>query len=166
MNPSVIKVIDGYENYAVSDDGRVYSKAKGLWTEKTRSLAQNGYYAVWLYKNNEPKYAYVHHLVLSAFDGPKPKGKEALHIDGVRTNNHKNNLRWGSRKENVADAMKHGTFTTGTRNGGAKLSYEDVRDIRGMWDQGYSVKGIMNIHHVSDTTIRRVLNKETYKDVD
>lgn len=51
----------------------------------------------------------LHRLVLIAFAGPPPAGCEVLHIDGNPGNNNRNNLRWGTRSENVRDRVRHGT---------------------------------------------------------
>jgi hypothetical protein len=46
---------------------------------------------------------YVHHLVLEAFVGPAPARHECLHWDDHPENNRLDNLRWGTRAENLAD---------------------------------------------------------------
>lgn len=54
---------------------------------------------------------YVHRIVALTFIGVPPFAKsEVCHNDGNRRNNHYSNLRWGTRKENVADSIRHGTF--------------------------------------------------------
>jgi hypothetical protein len=60
--------------------------------------------------------AYVHHLVLEAFVGPRPAGDQAAHGDGDRLNNVLGNLRWATPKENNGDKRSHGTAMLGTRN--------------------------------------------------
>lgn len=52
----------------------------------------------------------VHRVVASAHLGPCPEGMEVLHIDGDRTNNRADNLRYGTRSENNRDQVRHGTF--------------------------------------------------------
>ncbi len=49
------------------------------------------------------KCKFVHDLVLRAFVGPPPAGNECLHWDDSPANNHLENLRWGTRAENLAD---------------------------------------------------------------
>lgn len=51
---------------------------------------------------------YVAHLVLTAFVGPRPPGKECCHNDGNKLNNAVENLRWDTRSENVRDIVRHG----------------------------------------------------------
>jgi hypothetical protein len=43
----------------------------------------------------------VHQLVCEAFHGPCPAGLETLHEDENGLNNRPENLRWGTRKENL-----------------------------------------------------------------
>lgn len=60
----------------------------------------------------------VHTLVLTAFCCPRPEGMECLHGDGNPANNRINNLRWGTRSENIFDAIRHGArdYTKFKRN--------------------------------------------------
>ncbi len=80
----------------------------------------------------------VHRLVCEAFHGQPPEGKNcALHNDGVKTNNHPTNLRWGSQKDNKDDCMKHfkdsgiqyAHWNQGNKHSLSKLTPEKVRFI-------------------------------------
>ena len=65
----VIKDIVGYEKeYAVTKDGKI-------WSHKSKKFLnpgnhRNGYLQVALWKNNKPKYYFVHRLVAEAIDEP------------------------------------------------------------------------------------------------
>ena len=48
----------------------------------------------------------VHLLVLEAFRGPRPYRCEALHGNDIPHDNRASNLRWGSRRENLADRRR------------------------------------------------------------
>ena len=51
----------------------------------------------------------VHRLVCAAFHGPQPEGKPWVnHKDGVKNNNHADNLEWSSISENVQHAHDTG----------------------------------------------------------
>jgi len=58
------------------------------------------------YVNGKRKLAYVHTLVCLAFNGLPPTDKhEVNHIDYDKTNNHKDNLEWVTRSENVQHSV-------------------------------------------------------------
>jgi hypothetical protein len=57
----------------------------------------------------------VHKLVLLAFVGPNPPKYECLHANGDPADNRLVNLRWGTRSENIQDAVRHGTWMTPER---------------------------------------------------
>nr|WP_296764195.1 NUMOD4 domain-containing protein [Rhodococcus sp. (in: high G+C Gram-positive bacteria)] len=69
----------------------------------------NGYLHVTLWKNNEQENAYPHQLVALAFLGPKPAGCEVLHGPLGSMVNCVDNLRWGTRSENILDNVARGT---------------------------------------------------------
>lgn len=109
----------GIEGYEVSSDGRVRSvdgTSSYMWRGQrvTRSfsgqvlrtpLNPDGYQTVTIRK----QWFTVHSLVARAFHGPRPDGQQVRHLNGVRTDNRIENLRWGTPKENTADMLRHGT---------------------------------------------------------
>ena len=56
------------------------------------------------------KTRFVHRLVLESFGPPRPGDNyECLHINGIASDNRIENLRWGTRSENIQDAVRMGT---------------------------------------------------------
>ena len=91
--------IDGYENYLIYNDGRVYSKYKNKFLKQKNY--KGGYYFVNLYKNGKMKSFRIHRLVgLHYLDNVEGKN-EIDHIDRNKSNNHISNLRWCNRSENM-----------------------------------------------------------------
>lgn len=129
--------------YEVSDDGRVRS----LWFRNGRAdrpravplfmkgivQSRGGYVHVMLSGRRQLS---VHRMVLETFVGPRPPGMEACHSNGNPADNRLSNLRWGSRLDNAADRDAHGRTARGERNGCAKLSAEQVADIRASNERG------------------------------
>lgn len=131
MNEERWLPVPGYVGeYEVSDRGRVrslprtityvsprsgnpVSRPAGGVVLKASSHCKSGHQMVAL---RSQKLFYVHHLVLAAFVGPKPEGMEALHRDGNPANNDLSNLRWGTRGENILDAVRHGTHQMARRS--------------------------------------------------
>lgn len=96
----------GYEGlYDISDRGRVWSHITGIFLKPGFNPA-NGKVHVTL--NRPRKIRYIHHLVLEAFVGPRPEGKEGCHFNDIGTNNWVGNLRWDTRSANKFDAVRNG----------------------------------------------------------
>ena len=104
------KDIPGYEGrYQVSDQGRVRSfclDTRGRFLKPGRM--PSGHLSVALGRRNSQC---VHRLVLLAFVGPPPKKSECRHLNGVPSDNRLENLKWGTRSENIGDDFVHGVRT-------------------------------------------------------
>lgn len=100
-------VTDGFTNYEASNKGRVRNK------NTRRVLAQRvgplGYLQVGVKTDcGKVRDAFLHVLVVRAFEGPKPfEGAETRHLDGNKLNNDPSNLKWGTKQENLADQVRH-----------------------------------------------------------
>ncbi|WP_344395804.1 HNH endonuclease signature motif containing protein [Streptomyces asiaticus] len=77
-----------------------------------------------------------HRAVYSAFYGSIPAGALIRHIDGDSLNNRLSNLAAGTQKENMADAIRHGTVPSGESHYASKLSDDQVREIRDRYAAG------------------------------
>lgn len=118
--------VPGWEGrYEVSNDGRVRSHTARNPRDLSPNYMKNGYRAVQLWRDNKPTGAYVHRLVAAAFVAGGGDGMDVRHLDGSRDNNHASNLAWGTRQDNVNDAVAHGTALHK-----AKLNELEVRAIR------------------------------------
>ena len=109
---------EGY--YEVSECGQIRSLDRVIvgrdgvnYLKKGRLLKPNphkdmGYLIVSLWKNNVGESLYVHRLVAKAYL-PNPLNlPEVNHKDGVRVNNHKDNLEWCTSSENSVHAVATG----------------------------------------------------------
>lgn len=135
------KAIPGFEGfYEVSDHGRVRSLDRVITDTLGRvrrlkgqlrqpQVRPDGYVQVNL-SSGEADVRYVHELVLTTFVGPAPEGQECRHRDGARGNNCLVNLHYGTRVENQADRVAHGTDLRGEAVYGAKLNPDAVIEIR------------------------------------
>lgn len=97
------KDVVGYENYQISNLGNVRSlNYRGTGKEKILrpGLNSNGYCHVSLWKDKTKKVMNVHRLVALSFI-PNPENKPCIdHINGDRSDNREENLRWCTNKEN------------------------------------------------------------------
>ena len=122
----------GFEGlYEVSDAGQVRS-IRGPYCGRVLSPGPHngGYPLIHLYRSGRRTARTLHSIVAAAFIGPRPDGQVVRHVDGVRTNCRAGNLLYGTPQQNEADKQVHGTVPRGEKNAAAKLTAEDVRQIR------------------------------------
>jgi hypothetical protein len=105
------KSVVGHAGYEVSDLGRVKSSLRGGRILRP-GIASNGYPTVALGRG---KTRTIHSLVAEAFIGPRPDGQEVRHKDGNRRNPAALNLSYGTRTQNIYDAVAHGTWLSPAR---------------------------------------------------
>jgi len=86
-------------------DVSIFSNSKHA---KGRELSQyfnpNGYLRCKMNNKN----IHVHQLIAELFHGQKPQNKVVNHKDGVKTNNHPDNLEYVSIAENIYHAIENG----------------------------------------------------------
>jgi hypothetical protein len=115
--------VPSYPGLEASDDGQVRRGTKIL-----RQHTQDGGY---FYVSYGQRSLMVNRLVCEAFNGPPPTPfHQAAHDNGARTDNVPSNLIWKTRKENYQDQIRHGTSKRGEGHHLAKLTEEQVREIR------------------------------------
>jgi hypothetical protein len=113
----VFVIIQGFENYSISNFGRIISTTQSkpkLLSPQTDAM---GYSHYRLYNRTETDEVNVtlfkgHRLVAAYFvNRPKVKSTSLLevnHIDGNKSNNHFSNLEWVTRSENLKHAIRTG----------------------------------------------------------
>lgn len=121
MKNEIWKDIENYEGYyQISNLGRLKSLERNIprvnngkivnYIQKERIIkltknGKDGYFKVYLRKNNTYKRFYIHRLVARYFlkDGTEKYNDKSFnvnHKDGIKTNNKKDNLEWVTRSEN------------------------------------------------------------------
>lgn len=161
----------GMPYYEVSDQGRVRSylarhRGSKFITEprlvQFNLLNENGslYARLMIYEGDKKirRNRFLHHLVLEAFEGPRPApGMLGCHNDGDKLNCRRSNLRWGTPAGNAADRAKHGTLITGESHYNHKLTADQVVEIKTKtdWRRG-DIAAMAEKFGVSATTISKV----------
>lgn len=85
----------------------------------------------------------VHKIVAEIFLGPCPAGLEILHEDDNHQNNRYTNLRYGTHKENLRDAVRNGRIRKGSNVNTAVLSDEQALKIKTRLLNGEKVSSIV-----------------------
>lgn len=173
------KVINGYENYEISNYGIIRNIRSGKILSQS---IRNNYKRVGLFLKPKQKSFDVHRLVAEHFlpepspelvlAASKTKLKKVLvnHIDGDKTNNRIDNLEWTTYSDNV----KHSYFigrdlSNGEEHYNSKLTNDDVNKIRKMYKDSGGIRGIYtelaNYYNVSQTTIKSIVDRTSWKHI-
>lgn len=159
------KNIMGFPEYEINIIGQVWSW-KGFKFLKTSTT--HGYHHVCLCKNNKKYTKRIHILVLDNFRGKKPNDFEARHLDGNKDNNKLSNLKWGTKKENGKDKIKHGTskVNEGVKHGQHKLDEDDIRMICILYGSGlHTQRYLSSVFKINQSIISKIVNKKVWKHV-
>ncbi|MEG6615375.1 NUMOD4 motif-containing HNH endonuclease [Peptococcaceae bacterium 1198_IL3148] len=171
------KDIEGFEGfYQISNYGRVKSLGGWCGTAKRKEriravhLTHDGYEKVRLIHGGKDKTVRVHRLVAEAFI-PNPENKDTVnHKDGNKRNNHVSNLEWVDRSEQMIHAYKLGLKTSrvGSKNKNAKLTAEQVREIRNSYipySREFGTVALAKKYGVTNRVIGLIVRGKSYENV-
>lgn len=158
MEEEIWRDIPGYEGlYQVSNFGNV----KRIFKKHERLLKPydvKGYLYVYLCTDNTRKFKTIHSLVLESFIGPRPYNMDVCHCDGNKQNNHLDNLRYDTHRNNIIDCVKQ------NRQRSQKLSVDDIIEIRRLLQEGnLTVKQIADKFNVSYNHVYNIKNRHCFK---
>ena len=158
--------IEDLSGYWIYEDGRVWSDPKPPQNPHGKFLRQplnkDGYVEYCLHFQRERYYRYAHRLVLEAFVYSRPEGMECRHLDGNKRNNHVSNLCWGTRAENVADKQRHGTMVRGSKHKLAKLTEQDVMEIRDLMRGPYSQRKVGEMYGICRQQVTKIKSRRQW----
>ena len=171
MDNEIWKDIPGYEGcYQASTAGRIKSIAhpvagKNPYTGKpfirmvSERILRPGRYSksghVSVPLGRRTNGILVHRLVMRTFVGNCPEGMEVLHKNGNLVDNRLENLRYGTRTENILDVFYQGKRWR-------KLNVDDVQAIRFGISSGFTGVELSRMFGVSPTIISSIKKKRTF----
>lgn len=179
------RIIPGYPAYEVSNRGRVRSIPRQIryfsnqwrrwvvrWApghvRKPHVVDDRGVVDVDLHG----RFVAIHRLVLLAFSGPCPDGKQACHFpDNSPSHNCIENLRWGTPVENCEDRDIHGNTRRGSAVNTSKLSASQVQAVRQFFNRPIpkgqqrrkGVSALANELGVSTTALYLIVHRKNWK---
>lgn len=161
MNAILTKPFPIDPNYLVSSDGNIFSlKARNYLSFV---LDRKGYRSVNLSTKGEEYKYIVSRMVLITFVRLPKEGEDAHHLDRDITNNRLSNLQWVTRKENIQEQIKAGTFVFGIQNGKSKLTEEQVREIRYLYSLGLTQMELGKKFNVHFSNISLIIHRKNWK---
>lgn len=153
------------KNYFVSDHGRVFCAAPLRQMKPHRSPKTNYLSVKLIESNGRCKSEYVHRIVLRAFVGDCPIGKQCAHGDGDRSNNRLSNLRWATPSENGMDKFSHGTVLFGDRHPNTRISTSTARAIVADLAAGFTHPEIAARHSVTLPTVANISTGRSWRHI-
>ena len=156
------------KDYSVSNYGRIRRESgqyKGHIS--TGRLNSSGYMFFVLRQKPHRAMKFVHRLVACAFlNNGQDSALFVNHIEGVKTNNHVDNLELVTFSENINHAYKSGLMPSGEKHTWAKLTANDVRQIRDDFDLGRSnINRLAKKYKVAFDTIKFIVRRQTWKHI-
>jgi hypothetical protein len=176
------KEIPGFPGYWINRKGEVRSQhriggnrleGKGgtvisdrIWRKLLfREDKRNGRILISLQQNGKKRTMKRAVLLLTTFVGPRPPGMQCCHANDVNTDDRLSNLRWDTLANNIRDRIKNGGNPAGERNGRAKLTDDDVREIRRLHLIGLSTRNIASMFPVSKSMVAYICRGDSWANV-
>jgi hypothetical protein len=161
----------GWEGwYSVSSFGRVRREKAGRTAHAGRVLAgynyeKRTYHRITLYRDYEQRNLAVHRLVVEAFIGPIPDGKQVNHIDCNPRNNHLENLEIVTPKENIQHALINGLIRRGETHSNTDLTERDVLLIRLLHSLSVDRHKVAAIFGISAQSVSQIVAGRRWKHI-
>lgn len=159
-------MIDGYDGqYEIYSDGRIYSHKRTRFLKG--SIDGKGYPIVILTFWGYQKRHRIGRLVGKHFVDGYKKGLRVAHIDGDKTNSDYKNIAWVTRSESQRRDFESGRVISrkGATHSRAKLTEEDVFDIRLRLKAGQTQKNIAAFYGVSQDAISSIKTRKAWKHI-
>lgn len=154
--------IKEYDQYIVDMYGSVFSLISNK--QLKQSPDSTGYPRVNLSKNGKQTVIRIHRLVAEAFIS-NPENKPCVnHKNGIKSDNRVDNLEWCTYSENNQHAYDTGLIAKGENHYLAKLSNDqvkEIRELRASTNLSQSKMGLM--YGVSREHIRDIINYKRRK---
>jgi len=154
-----IKKIQGFEDYSVSDCGKIFDKNG---KEMTLQVNIDGYYVVNLNNCSGNFHRRVNRLVAIAFLDNPNNLPVVHHKDHDKQNNHISNLEWTTVKQNTAYSVE---AQPEKHKANADITTEIARSICQLIQDGMRNKEITELLLVSDDCVKHIRRGKTWKEI-
>jgi len=166
------KTIPNFPDYEASNFGRV---RRAVWRNGAPRLGRilkpgkcggsRNYLSVALSHNGVIKYLTVHSLIALVFLGPRPDSHEINHKNGNKADNRPENLEYVTSQENKQHAHEMGLYRGPKRQWAAKLTPDDIHEIRRLLAIKTNQYDIAKRFGVSQSIISGIKRGQSHKNI-
>lgn len=155
----------GYDKYAVTRDGKIYSIRSGRFMTNASNKDGTGYETIGLSKDGVKERFLVHRIVAMAYI-PNPENKPTVnHINGNKKDNRVENLEWNTYREQQLHAIETGLKPTQHIRTDRSADDETVHLVCQYIMQGFTRKEISEMLGVSPWLVKNIISGKQYKDI-
>ncbi len=147
-----------FPSYDVNIDGKIRSRNPHRSESRVlKATPCQGYHMVKLHAPGRQKVFKVATLVMQRFVGERPKGMQINHVNGIKTDDRLENLKYVTPSENIRHAVRTGLKRSqkGEDHGMARLKEEQVLEIR-TFPEYITHKELAEVYEVSGSTISEI----------
>lgn len=150
----------------LSESGLVWNGISGCFE---KGNMWEGYIRFTITIKGEKVVVGLHRMLAECFIPNPKKYKLVRHLNDIRLDNRIGNLAWGTDGDNIRDAFKNGTMhhtnhASGEKSGRAKLSEQDVLEIRKKVKTA-TIRKVAAEYSVSNSTIERISNRKIWTNI-
>lgn len=148
--------------YFVSESGIVKNKHGKILKPHDNG---RGYLILNLRQGGKSRTKAIHRLVAEAWvDNPEDL-PEVDHINGIKLDNHKSNLRWVTRGENIQHAFTlNKRSATGINNANCKHTEQEIREICEYLEAGLRSCDVRDLGY-NYTTVRNIKRRVQWEEI-
>lgn len=149
------------------------------WLEEVAGQADTPECVLWPYKTQlgygrifyDGRQHMATHVVLELTGRPRPiigghHGAVARHLCDQPACCNPRHLEWGTQGDNVADMARRRRAARGERSGNAKITEDDVREIRRLSREGWSQRQLGERFGISAPAVGYIQRRRTWAHVD
>lgn len=166
------KTIPENPNYYCTEDGRVWSRRKGIFLKPSNHVLGYLFIGKFIVKGKK-KFCLLHQIVAHTWLDNSKNLPELNHKDANKHNNHYTNLEWTDRKGNMQHAWNSGLMEN-SRNCDRKYQYnvcynnkiseQQVREIREMIEVGSkTLQEICELYGLKISTVYKIKTRKSWK---
>jgi hypothetical protein len=157
------RAIPGYHDMFATPEGKIISTRRGRPRER-KVYTFRGHRRVNIRQGPKVEPARVAQLICATFHGPRPNpDHEAIHVNGNRTDNAADNVKWALPDERIAGQVERGTQVRGERHPRHKLTEVEVLEIKALSVQGHTRNYLAERFHVCASNIGFIVSGKTWK---